>query len=274
MSKRISPSSPWLLWAVTVAVFALYVFGAIVSFAGLYAIAPWLLLPPFLYWSFPLAVDLAILVYKAAEVILRNDERKHHKIIKPVLGSVIFTAVSSAGNIVHVVSANDPDPLRFWGGILFAGMIPWAVYLAASVLTDLIVNPLSAQGAKAEVDEPFDTSIFKSREELVADGVIPDPRGSLVKTQNFDVTGEEERVPGAAPLVDENNEHPPIKFYESDETDSFGVNMDQKRHDEFTREFSKVSFGDIDAAKRPDLSVQQEIKLEPFPETWGQKHGE
>lgn len=246
MSKRISPSSPWLLWAVTVAVFALYVFGAIVSFAGLYAIAPWLLLPPFLYWSFPLAVDLAILVYKAAEVILRNDERKHHKIIKPVLGSVIFTAVSSAGNIVHVVSANDPDPLRFWGGILFAGMIPWAVYLAASVLTDLIVNPLSAQGARDGVEEP---------------------RGSLVKTQNLEAPSEEK---SAEP------EREPLQYFysEGDDVDAFGVNMDQKRHDEFMREFSKVAFVNAEAASRPDLSVQQEIKLEPFPETWGQKHGE
>lgn len=146
---RVRPDARWLLYVVTVAVFALYVFGAIVSFAGLYGIASWLILPPVLYWSFPLAVDLAIIVYKIAEVILKHDDRKAHKVKKAVFGSLIFTAISSAGNVIHVANANDPGPLKFWGGIFFAGLMPWAVYLAASVLTDLIVQPL-----RIEREEP------------------------------------------------------------------------------------------------------------------------
>lgn len=139
---RVSAGAPWLLYTVTGAVFGLFIFASIVSFSGLYAVAPWLGLPPYLYWALPLAVDLAIIVYKTAEVILRYDERKKHKVKKAVLGTIVFTAISSAGNVVHVASLGNPDPLAFWGGISFAGLMPWAVYLAASVLTDLIVKPL------------------------------------------------------------------------------------------------------------------------------------
>lgn len=248
MSSRISPSSPWLLWAVTFAVFALYVFGAIVSFAGLYAIAPWLLLPETLYWSFPLAVDLAILVYKAAEVILRNDERKTHKIKKAVFGSVIFTFVSSAGNVVHVVNANDPDPLRFWGGVLFAGMIPWAVYLAASVLTDLIVDPLPRQEFSTE-----------------------EVRGRLVMTQNFDATREEVTMEHEPP------EEEPIRFLYDEDAD--GETAADLLHD---AQWGATA-ADLLRDKResegrtlhivPDLSVSREVKFEPFPENWGGKDG-
>ncbi len=255
MSNRISPSSPWLLWSVTVAVFALYVFGAIVSFAGLYAIAPWLLLPETLYWSFPLAVDVAILVYKAAEVILRNDTRKTHKIKKAVFGSVIFTFVSSAGNVVHVVNANDPNPLRFWGGLLFAGMIPWAVYLAASVLTDLIVDPLPQQDdvLERELQKVLST---EEREEQTAQPYTG-WTGRFVKTQNLTPPPPED---DEAPPEDE-----PIRFLHSeDEVDAFGVNMQEKRHEEMTREMS---------ARFPDLSVTRDVKLEPFPEAWGKKDG-
>jgi len=141
---RVSAGAPWLLYAVTGAVFGLFVFASIVSFSGLYAVAPWLGLPPYLYWALPLAVDLAIIVYKTAEVILRYDERKKAKVKKAILGTIVFTAISSAGNIVHVAALANPDPLAFWGGIGFAGIMPWAVYLAASVLTDLIVKPLRA----------------------------------------------------------------------------------------------------------------------------------
>lgn len=250
MSNRISPSSPWLLWSVTVAVFALYVFGAIVSFAGLYAIAPWLLLPDYLYWSFPLAVDVAILVYKAAEVILRNDTRKTHKIKKAVFGSVIFTFVSSAGNVVHVVNANDPNPLRFWGGLLFAGMIPWAVYLAASVLTDLIVDPL-----------PRDEQPVISTEER--EGQTAQPRESFVKTQNL-----------ARPEPDENNEYRPIDdappedepirfLYDEGKEGATAFELLKEKRESEGRTLHVV----------PDLSVTRDVKLDPFPEAWGKKDG-
>ena len=150
---RISAGAVWLLWVVAGAVIALFLFGSIVSFAGLYSIASWLGLPNYLYWAFPLAVDLGIVVYKVAEVVLRYDPRKANKVRKAVFGTILFTTVSCIGNIVHVATIADPDPLKFWGGIFFAGLMPWAVYLAASVLSDLVVKPLHAQA----VDKPVET---------------------------------------------------------------------------------------------------------------------
>lgn len=140
MSARISANAGWLTWAVAGGVTAIFLFSSIVSFAGLYSIAGWLGLPQYIWWSFPLAVDLAIVVYKVAEIILRSDHTKASKVKKAVFGTILFTAVSSLGNIVHVAYINDPDPLKYYGGMVGAGLMPWAVYLAASVLTDLVVN--------------------------------------------------------------------------------------------------------------------------------------
>lgn len=156
---RISAGAVWLLWFVAGAVIALFLFGSIVSFAGLYSIASWLGLPSYLYWAFPLAVDLGIVVYKVAEVVLRYDPRKANKVRKAVFGTILFTTVSCIGNIVHVATIADPDALKFWGGIFFAGLMPWAVYLAASVLSDLVVKPLHAQPVDKPVEaepEPVD----------------------------------------------------------------------------------------------------------------------
>lgn len=144
---RISPGAVWLLYAETGIVFALFLFASIVSFSGLYSIAPWLGLPPVLYWALPLGIDIGIIGYKLAEVILRNDERKAAKVKKAVFGTIAFTALSSAGNVVHVAALQQRDPLHYWGGVVLAGLMPWAVYLAASVLTDLIVKPYRAPAA-------------------------------------------------------------------------------------------------------------------------------
>lgn len=138
---RISAGAVWLLWTEASLVFALFLFASIVSFNGLYSIAPWVGLPVVLAWALPLAIDLGIIGYKVAEVILRYDDRKAKKVRKAVVGTVVFTAISSAGNIIHVAAMNDPDPLHYWGGIGLAAIMPWFVYLSASVLADLLVKP-------------------------------------------------------------------------------------------------------------------------------------
>lgn len=147
---RVSPGAVWLLYAETGFVFALFVFASIVSFSGLYSIGAWVGLPPTLYWALPLAIDLGIIGYKVAEVILRYDERKARKVKKAVFGTILFTTVSCLGNIVHVAALADPDPLHYWGGIGFAALMPWAVYLSASVLADLIVKPYRTPAAQVE----------------------------------------------------------------------------------------------------------------------------
>ena len=151
---RISPGAVWLLYAEAGLVFALFLFASIVSFSGLYSIASWVGLPPILYWALPLAIDIGIITYKVAEVILRYDDRKASKVKKAVFGTILFTVVSSAGNIVHVAALADPDPLRYWGGIALAALMPWAVYLSASVLADLIVKPYRAPAQASPVAEP------------------------------------------------------------------------------------------------------------------------
>lgn len=152
---RVSPGAVWLLYTEAGLVFALFLFASIVSFSGLYSIASWVGLPPVLYWALPLAIDIGIITYKVAEVILRYDDRKAKKVKKAVFGTILFTVVSSAGNIVHVAALADPDPLRYWGGIALAALMPWAVYLSASVLADLIVKPYrSAPVAAQSEPEP------------------------------------------------------------------------------------------------------------------------
>lgn len=138
---RVSAGAVWLLWTEAALVFALFLFASIVSFNGLYGIAPWVGLPLPIAWALPLAVDLGIIGYKIAEVILRYDERKAKKVRKAVFGTVLFTTISSAGNIIHVAALDDPDPLHYWGGIGLAAVMPWFVYLSASVLADLLVKP-------------------------------------------------------------------------------------------------------------------------------------
>lgn len=138
---RVSAGAVWLLWTEAALVFALFLFASIVSFNGLYSIAPWVGLPVALAWALPLAIDLGIIGYKVAEVILRYDERKAKKVRKAIIGTVVFTAISSAGNVIHVAAMDDPNPLHYWGGIGLAAIMPWFVYLSASVLADLLVKP-------------------------------------------------------------------------------------------------------------------------------------
>lgn len=233
---RVRPDAPWLLYVVTVAVFALYVFGAIVSFSGLYGIASWLILPPMLYWSFPLAVDLAIIVYKVAEVILKQDARKVHKVKKAVFGSLVFTAVSSIGNVIHVANANDPDPLKFWGGVFFVGLMPWGVYLAASVLTDLIVKPL-----RIEREEPAQGGVADAE---LRDMVEGEPQNG------YDTAKERlEQV-----FQEHENEYPVDQVVRLRTQEMFKPDFDE-------RPFVKVP------DEVPNFSVRRDIK--PFPTGWG-----
>lgn len=147
---RVSPGAVWLLYTEAGLVFALFLFASIVSFSGLYSIASWVGLPPVLYWALPLAIDFGIIVYKIAEVVLRYDDRKTKKVKKAVFGTLLFTTISSAGNIIHVAALADADPLHYWGGIAMAALMPWAVYLSASVLADLIVKPYRVPAAQSE----------------------------------------------------------------------------------------------------------------------------
>lgn len=155
---RVSPGAVWLLYTEAGLVFALFLFASIVSFSGLYSIASWVGLPPVLYWALPLAIDLGIIGYKLAEVILRYDDRKAKKVRKAVFGTILFTVISSAGNVVHVAALDDANQLHYWGGIALAALMPWAVYLSASVLADLLVKPYRAPAPAQSEPKPVEVT--------------------------------------------------------------------------------------------------------------------
>ena len=126
---------------ITAGVILLYVFGSVVSFFGLYGVAPWLKGPEITWWAVPAMVDLGIVIYKFAEIKLRQDPRKQHLAGQAKAGVLISTIVSSLANGFHVYQAQDADPVKLWGGLVVAALSPWFIYLAGSVLTDVVVKP-------------------------------------------------------------------------------------------------------------------------------------
>lgn len=148
-----SPTGFGYTWFVLIGVTLLFLFSFAISFSGLYLIAPWTGIPNWLYICVPLAIDLAILVYKVAEVKLKMDERpeQRKKAAKATFGVWTFTTFSSIGNVLHVATTGDPDPVKLITGSVIAGFMPWAALLAASVLTDILVAPVvRAQEAPPE----------------------------------------------------------------------------------------------------------------------------
>lgn len=145
VNLRNARSTNWIVAGVLL----LFVLTSIVSFSGLYEISSWLGLWQVLWFAAPLFVDGAIVVYKFAEIKLRQDPTRAHLAWKAKLGVLAGTALSSAGNTVHIVSLHDPDPVKYWGGIIWAAASPWGIYLAATVLTDIIVKPKARRASIA-----------------------------------------------------------------------------------------------------------------------------
>lgn len=139
-SAEVSTSGARSTHWMTAGVLGLYVFASIISFVGLVAVGEWFL-PAFLTWSVVGMADLAIIIYKFGEIKLRQDPRKAHLAYKAKIGVLSGTVVSSAGNVIHIIDLANPEPIQFWGSLVFAGLSPWAIYLAASVLTDILVKP-------------------------------------------------------------------------------------------------------------------------------------
>jgi len=126
---------------VVVGVVVLYVAGSAISFAGLLAIAPWLHLPAFLAPAVPIFIDVAIAVYKVAEVKLKYQNR--YDAAKRAARLTLFaTTVSAFANGLHVYSLSASSPIvERIGGIAIAALAPYAVFYAALVLTDILIKP-------------------------------------------------------------------------------------------------------------------------------------
>ncbi|BDZ52638.1 hypothetical protein GCM10025867_48790 (plasmid) [Frondihabitans sucicola] len=140
-ASRISGNSPAIQRVLIVGVAMLYLLASIVSFQGLLAVAPWLHVSPLFAFAIPGFIDLAIVFYKLSELILKS--RGQYKAAKKaVFGTFFFTGVSAIANGLHVYTQGANGPLvELVGGIFIAVIAPWAVYLAASVLTDVVVKP-------------------------------------------------------------------------------------------------------------------------------------
>jgi len=155
-SAATSGNSLLLHWVLVGGVVVLYVAGSAISFAGLLAIAPWLHLPVFLAWAVPVFIDLAIAVYKVAEVKLKYQGR-FDAAKRAARLTLIATTVSAAANGLHVYSLSTQAPMvERVGGIAIATLAPYAVFYAALVLTDILIKPkpVAAKTAAARARAP------------------------------------------------------------------------------------------------------------------------
>ncbi|MEX1078521.1 MAG: DUF2637 domain-containing protein [Homoserinimonas sp.] len=108
------------------------------SFSGQMALARWALLVGVVAYAVPIVIDGSIAVFTLAAVLQRS--RGDSTIVSwSFVG--LFTAVSVAGNALHVVSESpEADPVRVIGGASIAGLMPVSMWLVVHVLINLLVQ--------------------------------------------------------------------------------------------------------------------------------------
>lgn len=142
-------ATPWLVG--TTVLFALAATAA--AFSGQIAMAPYTQMPSYLYFLVPLFIDLPVaLLGYMAQVFRRRKQSA-----KLTWGAlVLFTAISSVVNVVHVLSAagiiaGAPLTVEDAVGASIMGLAPWIVLFSWEQLTRLLVRPT---GEKREIDPP------------------------------------------------------------------------------------------------------------------------
>lgn len=136
---RIRPDSPALATAALVLTGVVAASSFAVSFTGLMAAAQWAGLPALLRPAVPVVVDSSIAVFTVAAVVMRSRGEKTRLAWSAV---AFFTILSVIVNAVHAHTVSTPiGPAEEVIGVVLAGIMPIACFIATHTITDLLVSP-------------------------------------------------------------------------------------------------------------------------------------
>src|SRR5690625_4950465 len=164
--KRINPDSRVFLRVVVGGVFVAGLVAFAISFVALYSVAEWLGLPSWMWWAVPVFIDLAILVY-AGLVLVHKSRGEGTWPSWMALGA--FTALSVVANGAHTLAHSHEAQWQAYIGVLIAGMVPIAIFVATEQLSRVAIQDLHSR--KTEIREQFELESFEvkqlhEREEL------------------------------------------------------------------------------------------------------------
>lgn len=136
---RIRPDSPTLATTALVLTGIVAASSFTVSFTGLMAAAAWAGLPQLLRPAVPVVVDSSILVFTVAAVVQRSRGESTRLAWSAV---AFFTSLSVLVNAVHAHTGTTlARPAEAIIGIVLAGVMPIACFIATHTITDLLVSP-------------------------------------------------------------------------------------------------------------------------------------
>jgi len=164
--KRIDPDSGLFIRVVVAGVIVAGLVAFAISFVALYSVAEWLGLPPWMWWAVPVFIDLAILVY-AGLVLVHKSRGEGTWPSWMALGA--FTALSVVANGAHTLAHSHEAQWQAYIGVLIAGMVPIAIFVATEQLSRVAIQDLHSR--KTEIREQFELESFEvkqlhEREEL------------------------------------------------------------------------------------------------------------
>lgn len=144
-----SRATPWLVAGQLIFVAA----ALTAAFSGQIAMAPYTTLPEPLYILVPIFIDMPIILLAYMVQIFR---RRKQSTWPTWTALILFTALSSAVQIIHVLSEQGvldgaPLTIEVIVGTTLMGLAPWIVLFAWEQLTKLLVRPT---GEKKEPSPP------------------------------------------------------------------------------------------------------------------------
>lgn len=124
-----------MLWFTVLLVLLLGVTSFMVSFNGLHDVASWVGLPPWLRWTVPVFIDIAILAYSMAAVI----HRARGEAVALTWGTLmVFTLISVFANGAHALTVGGgQSAAQSWIGAAIAAAAPLSVFAATEELSRL-----------------------------------------------------------------------------------------------------------------------------------------
>lgn len=147
---RFNGDAVWIYRSVNIGVAVVALAMIAISWQGLSAVGAWLLLPPYLGWLVPLAIDVALVVLTLACFPRKTRGESTWLLI----GSASFLAtISAAANFAHVMSdspAGTPD-LQRWAGSALAALMPFLALLMTEVLGMLATKPSRIERAQSKL---------------------------------------------------------------------------------------------------------------------------
>ncbi|MEG3615568.1 DUF2637 domain-containing protein [Isoptericola haloaureus] len=133
-SNRINPDSRPVLILTVALTLTVALVSFVLSFAALRDAAVWGNVPPALTWAVPVIIDLSVLVYTAAALVLRT-RAESARLSLSLVG--LFSIVSVAGNAAHGLELNEQH--QHWIGVVLVALAPVSVLTSVHTLASLVV---------------------------------------------------------------------------------------------------------------------------------------